>query len=262
MTRQDSLQQVLFSPASPENSPPRLLHWAPQDWPVAPDWQPLLTRFWASEAGRQLATFVQSRLAAGATIYPATPLLALNLTSLHSVRVVIVGQDPYHGPGQAQGLAFSVSSGTRLPPSLRNIFKELARQQQARQGAASPPPLPDDGSLVDWARQGVLLINTCLTVEEGEPNSHAGNGWEALTTEIIDAVYAKGGPVVFLLWGAHAQRFASRLQGARAQPCLVLQANHPSPLSALRPPAPFIGCGHFEQANAFLARSGQLPVVW
>jgi uracil-DNA glycosylase len=262
MSRQARPQPSLFSPASSDRSTTRLLTWAPQDWPVAADWQPLLTRFWSSEAGRQLADFVQARLAAGATIYPATPLLALNLTPLQAVRVVIVGQDPYHGPGQAQGLAFSVPSGIRVPPSLRNIFKELAREQQSRLGAASPPPLPVDGSLEAWARQGVLLLNTCLTVEDGLPNSHAGKSWEALTTDIVDAVYALGGPVVFLLWGAQAQRLACRLQGLRAQPCLVLQANHPSPLSALRAPTPFIGCGHFEQVNAFLVKSGQPPVVW
>ena len=262
MTRQDRSQQALFSSASPENSPSRLLTWAPQDWPVAPDWQPLLTRFWASDPGRDVSAFVQTRLAAGATIYPATPLLALNLTPLRSVRVVIVGQDPYHGPGQAQGLAFSVPSGTRPPPSLRNIFKELARERRARGGTINPPRLPDEGSLVDWAVQGVLLLNTCLTVEEGLPNSHADKGWEALTTEIIDAIFKMMDPVVFMLWGAHAQRLAPRLQGVRTPPCLVLQANHPSPLSALRPPVPFMGCGHFEQANAFLTQSGLSPIIW
>jgi uracil-DNA glycosylase len=135
----------------------RLERWEPQAWPVAKDWRPVVDAFLASPAGIQLAAFIRQRLAAGATIYPPRPLRALELTPLHSVHAVIVGQDPYHGPGQAEGLAFSVAPGVRLPPSLRNIFKERR--------LAADEPLPAHGSLVDWAERGVLLLNTCLTVD-------------------------------------------------------------------------------------------------
>jgi len=232
--------------------------WVPSQWAVAPDWQPLLAGFLAAEAGRRLEAFITRRLAAGATIYPPQPLRALALTPLAAVRVVILGQDPYHGPGQAEGLAFSVAPGGKTPPSLRNIHKELVRDPLIER--TSPPA---QGSLVPWAQQGVLLLNTCLTVEDGQPASHAGQGWEVLTDHVIRAVLAAKQPVVFMLWGAHAQRagLAAGLDHADRR-CLVLQANHPSPLSALRPPQPFLGCGHFSLANAFLQRHGHTPVRW
>lgn len=236
----------------------RLDAWRPSAWAVAADWQPLLADFLGSEAGGRLERFIIARLAAGATIYPPQPLRALMLTPLAAVRVVILGQDPYHGPGQAEGLAFSVAPGCKLPPSLRNIHKELVRDPQVERTA-----LPTQGSLEPWTQQGVLLLNTCLTVEDGQPASHAGQGWEALTDQVIRAVLAANQPVVFMLWGAHAQRTGlaaglDRADGRR----LVLQANHPSPLSALRPPQPFLGCGHFSLANAFLQRHGCDPVRW
>jgi uracil-DNA glycosylase len=248
----------------------RLLGWQPAQWWVAPDWQPIVTRFLESEPARRLGRFISERLAAGAILYPRQPFHALALTPLSAVRVVIVGQDPYHGPGQAEGLAFSVAPGIKLPPSLRNIFKELAREAASRAPGAPPRPSPSSGSLARWAQQGVLLLNTCLTVEQGLPASHASQGWEALTDEIIKAVLSNGKPVAFMLWGAHAQTLGLRL---RAQPGfadaaagsghhLVLTANHPSPLSALRPPLPFIGCGHFGRANAFLQQRGEAPVLW
>jgi uracil-DNA glycosylase len=159
--------------------------------------------------------------------------------------VVILGQDPYHGRGQAEGLAFSVAPGVALPPSLRNIFKELQRDL-----GTPPPAFPQPGgSLVKWARNGVLLLNTTLTVEEGQPASHAGQGWEVLTDAVIRHVAQGSRPVVFMLWGAHAQAKRAVIPPDRGH--LVLCANHPSPLSALRPPVPFIGCGHFGQARAF-----------
>lgn len=231
-------------PDSSATLPGRLLSADPGDWPVAPGWQGLVDRFFASQAGARLLAFLQQRLAAGATIYPPQPLRALELTPPEAVRVVILGQDPYHGPGQAEGLAFSVAPGVALPPSLRNIFKEFQRDL-----GEPPPAFPvPGGSLVRWARRGVLLLNTCLTVEQGQPASHAGQGWEVLTDAIINAVSDHSEPVVFMLWGSHAQSKRALIDGSRH---LVLCANHPSPFSALRPPVPFIGCSHFSQARTW-----------
>ncbi|MEJ8815058.1 uracil-DNA glycosylase [Variovorax ureilyticus] len=216
----------------------------PADWPVAPGWQPLVDEFFAGAVGQRLLVFLQERLDAGAVIFPPRPLRALELTPPEAVRVVILGQDPYHGRGQAEGLAFSVAPGVALPPSLRNIFKELQRDL-----GAPPPAFPDPGgSLVKWARSGVLLLNTCLTVEEGQPASHSGRGWEVLTDAVIRHVANLGQPSVFMLWGSHAQSKRSLIDTSRHK---VLMANHPSPLSALRPPVPFIGCGHFGEARAW-----------
>lgn len=244
---------------------PHLTEWAPAHWPVAVDWQPLVERFLISEAGQALAQFLRERLACGALIYPPQPLRALALTALAQVKVVILGQDPYHGPGQAEGLAFSVATGIKLPPSLRNIFVEIAQDPLLGPGVVAPR---SNGSLVHWAQQGVLLLNTSLTVEAGQPASHAQRGWEALTDEVVRAVASKDTPVVFLLWGAHAQAkrhliAATAGQGAGARvDHLVLSANHPSPLSARRAPQPFIGCGHFGVANAYLQRQGSAPIAW
>lgn len=216
----------------------------PAAWPVASGWQPLVDQFFAGAAGQKVGAFLQTRLDAGATIFPPQPLRALELTPPEQVRVVILGQDPYHGRGQAEGLAFSVASGVAIPPSLRNIFKELQRDL-----GTPPPPFPvPGGSLVKWARNGVLLLNTCLTVEEGLPASHAGQGWEVLTDAVIRHVSDVASPAVFMLWGAHAQSKRPLIDQQRHK---VLTANHPSPLSALRPPVPFIGCGHFSQARAW-----------
>ncbi|ART49610.1 uracil-DNA glycosylase [Acidovorax carolinensis] len=231
--------------ASPACDPTQLQSADPADWPVAPGWQPLVDGFFATVAGQKLRAFLQARLDAGAVIFPPRPLRALELTPPDAVRVVILGQDPYHGRGQAEGLAFSVAPGVPLPPSLRNIFKELQRDL-----GTPPPAFPQPGgSLVQWARSGVLLLNTTLTVEEGQPASHAGKGWEVLTDAVIRRVAEGPRPVVFMLWGAHAQAKRAVIPGDRGH--LVLCANHPSPLSALRPPVPFIGCGHFGQAGVF-----------
>ena len=230
-----------------------LARWNPVDWPVAADWAALVGHFLASAAGQQLGAFIEQRLALGAIIYPPQPFRALALTPLAEVKVVILGQDPYHGPGQAQGLAFSVPDGVKPPPSLRNIFKELARDP------GIDPQVQPGGSLERWASQGVLLLNTSLTVEEGQPASHARQGWEVLTDQLISAVSAKAEPVVFMLWGAHAQAKQALIDGHRHG---VLRANHPSPLSALRPPHPFIGCGHFSAANDFLQTKDRQPVKW
>lgn len=234
-----------------EAAAPRLSTADPSDWPVQPGWASLVADFWSSAEGRRLQQFLAQRLADGAVIYPPCPLRALELAAPGAVQVVILGQDPYHGPGQAEGLAFSVAPGVKIPPSLRNMLQELRRDL----GVSLPP----DGSLVRWARQGVLLLNTSLTVEEGAAASHASKGWEVLTDAVIRHCSESGGPKVFLLWGAHAQKKASLIDASRH---LVLSANHPSPLSARRGPVPFLGCGHFGQANAWLASRELPPVNW
>ena len=222
----------------------------PAHWPVAAGWQAAVDAFFAATPGQQLLGYLQQRLDAGAVIFPPQPLRALELTAPEEVRVVILGQDPYHGRGQAEGLAFSVASGVRLPPSLQNIFKEIQRDL----GAPFPPFPQPGGSLVKWAQNGVLLLNTCLTVEEGQAASHSKKGWEALTDAIIRQVAEQGRPTVFMLWGNHAQSKRVLIPSDRGH--LVLMSNHPSPLSALRPPVPFIGNGHFGQAKAFREQHG------
>ena len=223
---------------------------APAAWPVAAGWRPLVDAFFSGATGLKLTTYLQQRLDAGAVIFPPKPLRALELTSPEDVRVVILGQDPYHGRGQAEGLAFSVASGVRLPPSLQNIFKEMQRDL----GTPFPAFPQPGGSLVSWAEHGVLLLNTCLTVEEGQAASHAKRGWETLTDAIIRHVAEQGRPTVFMLWGAHAQSKRAFIPGDKGH--LVLMSNHPSPLSALRPPVPFIGNGHFGKAREFRLAHG------
>lgn len=220
----------------------------PEAWRAVTD--PLL----ASEPGHALVAFVDQRVRDGAVVYPGRVFRALELTSPQTARVVILGQDPYHGPGQAQGLAFSVAPGQKPPPSLRNMLKEV----QADTGA--PSICRDD--LTPWAEQGVLLLNTALTVEDGLPQSHAGRGWEVLTDALLAHVAAQAAATVFMLWGASAQRKGPLVgQGGRH---LALAANHPSPLSALRPPVPFAGCRHFSRANAFLGerRPADRAIRW
>jgi uracil-DNA glycosylase len=217
---------------------------------LAAGWQAPVERFLASAAGRSLVDFLAQRRRAGATIFPPRPLHALALTAFDATRVVILGQDPYHGAGQAHGLAFSVPCGAPLPPSLRNIFAELQRDLGCR------PPL--HGTLEPWARQGVLLLNAVLTVEEGRPGAHAGRGWERLTEHLLELLARDAQPKVFMLWGAHAQA----RRAALGPPHCVLECNHPSPLSARRPPLPFFGCGHFSQANAFLQAHGRGAIAW
>jgi uracil-DNA glycosylase len=209
------------------------------------DWQGIVQDFLRSTHGLSLQKFLQDRLAANAMIYPPEPFKALELTALKDVKVVILGQDPYHGAGQAEGLAFSVAKGVKIPPSLRNMFKERERD------LGIPPAA--HGSLMNWAAQGILLLNTTLTVEDGQPASHAKKGWEQLTDQIITACAKKQSAIAFLLWGGHAQAKQALIATHNAdQRHLVLTANHPSPLSALRPPEPFIGSGHFGKVRQFL----------
>ncbi|MDB5847738.1 MAG: uracil-DNA glycosylase [Rhodoferax sp.] len=243
-------------PAQAE-SPHRLTSWSPDAWPVDAGWTGVVDQFFNSGAGRNLADFMQRRLAAGAVVYPPAPLRALALTRLADVRIVILGQDPYHGLDQAEGLAFSVAPGVRIPPSLRNIHKELLRDGCLAQAPAS-------GSLSAWATRGVLLLNSSLTVEDGLPASHAKQGWEVLTDAVLATVAAQAPACVYLLWGAHAQAKAPLIMqtaSSHGREALVLKANHPSPLSALRPPVPFIGCGHFSLARQWLAERGAV-VDW
>jgi uracil-DNA glycosylase len=238
--------ELPWADLEPAAHPHQLLAWTPEQWPLAEGWRTVVDDFLASAEGQRLAAFIRERLAAGAVIYPPHPLRALELTPLHAVHAVVLGQDPYHGPGQAEGLAFSVADGVRHPPSLRNIFKEL--------GAT-----PASGSLVNWARNGVLLLNACLTVEEGQPTSHAKKGWEVLTDRLLALVAATASPCVYLLWGAHAQAKAQLIEATAARhgrEILILQANHPSPLSARRPPVPFLGSGCFREAREWLAARG------
>ncbi len=210
---------------------------------VPPDWRDVTDAFAASAPGQALVQRVEARRQQGAVIYPGDVFAALRLTRRADVRVVILGQDPYHGPGQAHGLAFSVQRGVKIPPSLRNMFKERQRDL-----GLSPP---GHGDLTAWADEGVLLLNTTLTVEDGQAASHAGWGWEVLTDALITAAAADPSPKVFLLWGAHAQRKRPLVEGA-SDTHLILQANHPSPLSAARGPQPFLGCGHFGEAERFI----------
>lgn len=226
--------------------PDRLQAWPPALDGLAPGWRDEVTAFLRSPEGDRLAAFMHGRLDAGAVVYPPDPWRALRLTPPADVHVVVLGQDPYHGPGQAEGLAFSVASGVRIPPSLRNILAE-----------AGVPAA--DGSLAHWARHGVLLLNAILTVEQGAPASHARQGWEALTDRLLARVAAEASPCVYLLWGAHAQAKGGLVRAhaaAHQREILLLESNHPSPLSARRPPVPFIGNGHFTQARAWLAARG------
>lgn len=225
----------------------RLRSWDPADAIVAPGWTAVVRWYFESAAGQALSAFLRQRLAAGAVVYPPQPLRALAQTAPDAVRAVVLGQDPYHGPGQAEGLAFSVAPGVRPPPSLRNILTELGCDRRA------------GGSLLGWAQRGVLLLNTCLTVEDGQAGSHARKGWEGFTDAVLVHVAAQASPCVYLLWGAHAQAKSELIQGtarAHGRDVLVLQANHPSPLSARRGPQPFLGCGHFQQARAWLDARG------
>lgn len=216
-------------------------------------WQPALEPVLASRPLRALGGWLRAEEESGKAIYPprGSRLAALDLTPLDEVRVVILGQDPYHGPGQAHGLAFSVPQGVRVPPSLANIYKEL-------QSDLGIPPA-SHGNLENWARQGVLLLNNALTVEAGRAGSHQMKGWEEFTDAAVAAVAARDVPSVFVLWGSHAQKKAARVHGLANGPHLVLRSPHPSPLSAY---AGFFGSRPFSKANAFLERNGRGTIDW
>lgn len=220
---------------------------------IAADWAAALGPALADPALVRLDASLRAAEARGAAIFPprGMRLRALSLTPLETVRVVILGQDPYHGAGQATGLAFSTPDSIPLPPSLRNIFRELVDDIGC--------PMPGSGDLAPWARQGVLLLNTCLTVEEGRAASHSGQGWEALTDAVVQVIADSGEPCVFILWGSHAQAKAARIPGIRASRHLVIESPHPSPLSAYRG---FLGSRPFSRANAFLEKNGRGTIDW
>ncbi|RZP17874.1 MAG: uracil-DNA glycosylase [Erythrobacter sp.] len=220
---------------------------------IPESWRPVLEPALAAPEVRRLGGFLVAEEAAGKPVYPprGCRLKALELTPLDSVKVVILGQDPYHGPGQAMGLSFAVPEGVKVPPSLANIYKEL----EADLGIARPA----HGDLSAWARRGVLLLNNTLTVEGGKAASHAGRGWETVTDACVAAVAARAEPSVFILWGSHAQAKAKRIAGLRAGQHCVIESPHPSPLSAYRG---FFGSRPFSRANAFLTEHGRASVDW
>jgi uracil-DNA glycosylase len=223
-------------------------------------WQPCLTSPSVRTALESLSTMLQTRLAQGAVIYPSRPFRAFDTLQPSTVKVVILGQDPYHGSGQAQGLAFSVPDGFKRPPSLRNILQEIEREYPTNQSALILVSNLLKNDLSRWTQQGVLLLNTCLTVEDGQPASHARAGWETVTDALISEVARDTSPKVFMLWGAHAQ--AKRAHLADQGDHLILMANHPSPLSARRPPVPFVGCNHFHLANEWLKQHNRQVIDW
>jgi uracil-DNA glycosylase len=220
---------------------------------VPESWKPALEPVLASPEARKLGGFLTAEEAAGKSIYPprGSRLRAFELTPLDQVKVVILGQDPYHGPGQAHGLCFSVPEGIKTPPSLANIYKEIESD------LGLPPPR--HGNLERWARQGVLLLNNSLTVEGGRAGSHQNLGWEAITDAAVAAVAAREAPTVFMLWGSHARNKAGRVPGLMGGRHLVLTAPHPSPLSAH---SGFFGSRHFSQANDFLEKHGRGAIDW
>ncbi|OTG71297.1 uracil-DNA glycosylase [Acinetobacter sp. ANC 4169] len=214
-------------------------------------WKSALSDFLLSTKMDDLKQFLVTEIQADKVIYPPNPLIfnALNTTPLNHVKVVILGQDPYHGPNQAHGLSFSVQKGVALPPSLRNIFHELNTDLGI--------PVSKHGDLTRWAEQGVLLLNAVLTVEAGQPTSHQKRGWEDFTDHIIDVLNEQCEHIVFILWGAYAQRKGQRIDQNKH---LVLKAAHPSPLSANR--GGFFGCKVFSKANNYLKQNGIEPINW
>ncbi|MFT3755210.1 MAG: uracil-DNA glycosylase [Pseudoxanthomonas sp.] len=217
---------------------------------LEPSWKARVGDWLQRPEMRELSDFLRQRKAAGARIFPPGPQIfaAFEATPFDAVKVVILGQDPYHGHGQAHGLCFSVPPGVPPPPSLENIFKEISDEFGY--------PRPDHGYLMPWAKQGVLLLNAVLTVEEGRAGAHAGKGWEGFTDHVIETLSRQREQLVFLLWGSYAQKKGAVIDTRRHR---VLRAPHPSPLSAYRG---FFGCGHFSAANQYLQQHGQTPINW
>jgi len=222
------------------------------DHPVKlePSWKDRIGEYLARPDMRALSDFLRAEKQAGKVIYPPGPEIfaAFDHTPFDAVRVVILGQDPYHGPNQAHGLCFSVRPGIPAPPSLQNIFKEIQRDLGFR--------APDHGCLTPWADRGVLLLNATLTVQQGMAGSHQGKGWEGFTDAAIDALNREREGLVFMLWGSYAQKKGQLIDGRRH---CILRSVHPSPLSAHRG---FIGCGHFSAANQYLESRGVAPIDW
>src|SRR5678816_2830882 len=220
------------------------------DVQIESSWKGVLKEEFSKPYFEQIALHIKTEKSQGKIIYPPGSLIfnAFNTTPFDQAKVVILGQDPYHGPGQAHGLCFSVQPGVPVPPSLDNIFKELQRDLGI--------PRPDHGCLLPWARQGVLLLNAVLTVEDAHAGSHAGKGWEGFTDHVVETLNRERAGLVFLLWGSYAQAKGKVIDPQRHR---VLKAPHPSPLSAHRG---YIGCGHFSAANQYLSRRGQAPIDW
>ena len=217
---------------------------------LEPSWKARIGDYLQTDEMRSLSTFLRQRKAAGARIYPPGQHIftAFDATPFDAVKVVVLGQDPYHGPGQAHGLCFSVAPGVTVPPSLDNIFKEIQRDL----GIARP----DHGYLLPWAQRGVLLLNAVLTVEDGRAGAHQGKGWEGFTDHVVDVLNREAENLVFLLWGSYAQAKGKVIDTRRHR---VLKTTHPSPLSAHRG---FLGSGHFSATNEYLLRHGQPPIDW
>ena len=216
---------------------------------IEPGWQKVLTPYFESEAFVSLADFVRTAYEKGRVYPPGSQVFAsFNTCTWDNVRVVIMGQDPYPGQGQAHGFSFSVPEGVRHPPSLQNIFKELSTDLDL--------PIANSGSLVRWAEQGVLLLNAVLTVAEGMPNSHQSKGWEGFTDYVIERLSSLKKGLVFMLWGSYAQRKGAHIDREKH---LVLETSHPSPFSADRG---FLGCKHFSSANAYLEKEQKTPIQW
>lgn len=213
-------------------------------------WQTKLAQEFDASYMQELQRFITQKRAQGVEIYPQDEecFSAFSLTPFEQVKVIILGQDPYHGPEQAHGLSFSVKSGVKTPPSLLNIFKELNQDLNI--------PLADHGNLVTWAQQGVLLLNSVLTVEKSKANSHQGKGWETFTDKVIELLNSEHQGLVFMLWGSYAQKKGKAIDRDRH---LVLEAVHPSPLSAYRG---FLGCKHFSLANDYLTQHGKTAINW
>lgn len=217
---------------------------------LEPSWKEKVGDYLQRDDMHALSDFLRARKAAGARIYPPGPQIfaAFDATPFDKVEVVILGQDPYHGPGQAHGLCFSVLPGVPVPPSLDNMFKEIHRDL----GIARP----DHGYLMPWAQRGVLLLNAVLTVEDGRAGAHQGKGWEGFTDHVVDTLNREREGLVFMLWGSYAQAKGKVIDTRRHR---VLKTTHPSPLSAHRG---FLGCGHFSAANEYLSRRGAKPIDW
>ena len=216
---------------------------------IGKDWGPLLSSEYTQPYFKSLEGFIASEYLKNKCFPPKDQIFnAFNLCAFKDLKAVLIGQDPYHGMGQANGLAFSVNSGVPIPPSLKNIFKELERDLEL--------PTPKNGDLSNWASQGVLLLNATLTVEQGNAGAHQGRGWEEFTDRAIHELNARRDGLVFLLWGSYAQKKGAFIDRSRH---LVLKAPHPSPLSAYRG---FFGCQHFSKANEYLRQHGKNPIDW
>lgn len=216
---------------------------------IEESWKAVLREEFDKEYFSRIAAFLHKEKSEGKTIYPPGPLIfnAFRLTPFDNVKVVILGQDPYHGPGQAHGLSFSVQDGVPLPPSLQNIYKEVTADTGA--------PAPASGNLERWARQGVFLLNSVLTVRAGAPTSHSKIGWQTFTDAVIKTISDRKDGIVFMLWGNYARSKRPLIDTSRH---LVLEAAHPSPLAR----GAFFGCRHFSKANAYLTANGKPPIVW